>query len=163
RYDGSPLIVADGTEPPPDDPALYRPSACPGGRAPHFWLPDGSSLFDRLGPWFTLLCFREPRLVSDTGMPLSVLALDVPEARELLVVVSGVGGDHPGPAGALDHGHLLAGRVTADPDRLDPGADRLRAVEAPHASLPLRAHEEGDVVGLDVGGEVDTSSLRPRP
>ena len=28
----------------------------PGARLPHAWLPDGSSLYDQLGPGFTLLC-----------------------------------------------------------------------------------------------------------
>jgi 2-polyprenyl-6-methoxyphenol hydroxylase-like FAD-dependent oxidoreductase len=55
RYDGSPIIVPDGTSPPSDNPITYAPSACPGGRAPHLFLPDGSSLFDHFGPGFTLL------------------------------------------------------------------------------------------------------------
>ena len=46
RYDGSPIIVTDGSSPPPDHPNTYQPSACPGGRPPHAWLGDGSSLFD---------------------------------------------------------------------------------------------------------------------
>ena len=32
RYDGSPLIVPDGSVPPPDTPNSYVPTACPGGR-----------------------------------------------------------------------------------------------------------------------------------
>lgn len=55
RYDGSPLIISDGKTPPPDDRATYIPSAVPGGRAPHYWINDKDSLFDELGPWFTLL------------------------------------------------------------------------------------------------------------
>lgn len=55
RYDGSPLIVPDGTTPPPDEPNVYQPSACPGGRAPHLWLGDGRSLYDALGFEFTLM------------------------------------------------------------------------------------------------------------
>src|SRR6185437_13598681 len=55
RYDNSPIVAADGSEAPPDDSDVYRPSACPGGRAPHLWLGDGVSLFDRLGRGFTLL------------------------------------------------------------------------------------------------------------
>jgi len=55
RYDGSPIVVSDGTSPPPDLPNTYVPTACPGGRAPHAWLPDGGSLFDRFGRDFTLL------------------------------------------------------------------------------------------------------------
>lgn len=55
RYGSSPIICPDGSAPPPDDPNRYVPSACPGGRAPHAWLADGRSLFDVLGPEFTLL------------------------------------------------------------------------------------------------------------
>lgn len=90
RYDGSPLIAADGT-PPTDDPAVYTPSACPGGRAPHVWLGSGRSLFDALGPGFTLLCLRAPsddahRLrvaARQRGVPLMLVGITVPEAREL--------------------------------------------------------------------------------
>jgi 2-polyprenyl-6-methoxyphenol hydroxylase-like FAD-dependent oxidoreductase len=55
RYDGSPVIVPDGTTPPPDEPNVYTPTACPGGRAPHAWLPDGRSLFDAFNFEWTLL------------------------------------------------------------------------------------------------------------
>jgi 2-polyprenyl-6-methoxyphenol hydroxylase-like FAD-dependent oxidoreductase len=55
RYDGSPLIVPDGTQPPPDAPNQYIPTACPGGRPPHAWLDDGRSLFDLFGIDWTLL------------------------------------------------------------------------------------------------------------
>lgn len=55
RYDNSPVVAADGTQPPPEQVGEYVPSACPGGRAPHAWLADGSSLFDHFGPGFTLL------------------------------------------------------------------------------------------------------------
>ncbi|MDN4574899.1 hypothetical protein DBB29_12680 [Pandoraea cepalis] len=55
RYDGSAVIVPDGTTPPEDAPNTYTPTACPGGRPPHAWLPDGVSLFDRLGFDWTLL------------------------------------------------------------------------------------------------------------
>ncbi|HMF29472.1 MAG TPA: FAD-dependent monooxygenase, partial [Candidatus Cybelea sp.] len=55
RYDGSPVIVPDGTTPPPDEPNVYTPTACPGGRAPHAWLPDERSLFDAFNFEWTLL------------------------------------------------------------------------------------------------------------
>ncbi|MDI1269916.1 MAG: FAD-dependent oxidoreductase [Polaromonas sp.] len=55
RYDGSPLIVKDGSTPPPDDAGHYQPSASPGGRAPHAWLEDGSSLYDSFNFEWTLL------------------------------------------------------------------------------------------------------------
>lgn len=59
RYDGSPIIVSDGSEPPPDAANVYVPSACPGGRAPHAWLEDGVSLYDLFGFEWTLLRFGE--------------------------------------------------------------------------------------------------------
>lgn len=55
RYDGSPVIVADGSAPPPDAPNHYTPSACPGGRPPHAWLADGRSLYDTFNFEWTLL------------------------------------------------------------------------------------------------------------
>jgi len=55
RYIHSPLIVADGTQAPADAANTYLPSACPGGRPPHAWLPDGSSLFDHFNFEWTLL------------------------------------------------------------------------------------------------------------
>ena len=55
RYDHSPLIVADGTHAPEDAANTYTPSACPGGRPPHAWMPDGSSLFDSFNFEWTLL------------------------------------------------------------------------------------------------------------
>jgi 2-polyprenyl-6-methoxyphenol hydroxylase-like FAD-dependent oxidoreductase len=55
RYDGSPIVVADGTSPPPDAANTYVPSACPGGRPPHAWLEDGRSLFDTFHAEWTLL------------------------------------------------------------------------------------------------------------
>ncbi len=55
RYDASPLIVADGCVPPPDQPNNYVPTACPGGRPPHAWLDDGRSLYDSFNFEWTLL------------------------------------------------------------------------------------------------------------
>ena len=55
RYDGSPLIVKDGSTPPPDEAGHYQPSASPGGRAPHAWLEDGRSLYDSFNFEWTLL------------------------------------------------------------------------------------------------------------
>ncbi|TFZ05495.1 hypothetical protein EZ313_02145 [Ramlibacter henchirensis] len=55
RYDGSPIVVPDGTSPPPDTPNEYVPTACPGGRPPHAWLEDGRSLYDTFHVGWTLL------------------------------------------------------------------------------------------------------------
>ena len=91
RYDASPIVISDGTLPPPDDPFTYVPSASPGGRAPHAWLPDRSSLFDHLGPGFTLLLL--PRRKDDgdgfaaaarnARIPLTRYAVDLPEVGDL--------------------------------------------------------------------------------
>lgn len=55
RYDASPIIVKDGTLPPPDSPSIYIPTATPGGRPPHAWLEDGRSLYDLFHSEWTLL------------------------------------------------------------------------------------------------------------
>ncbi|KXU84036.1 hypothetical protein CI15_26380 [Paraburkholderia monticola] len=59
RYETSPLLVAEAGAATPDTANLYVPCARPGHRAPHVWLADGSSLYDRFGPGFTLLCIAE--------------------------------------------------------------------------------------------------------
>jgi 2-polyprenyl-6-methoxyphenol hydroxylase-like FAD-dependent oxidoreductase len=74
RYDGSPIIISDGSVPPPDAANVYLPSACPGGRAPHAWLEDGVSLYDLFGFEWTLLQFGQ--VVSD--------ARQLPEAARAL-------------------------------------------------------------------------------
>ena len=91
RYDASPLIVADGTNPPPDSAVDYVPSACPGGRAPHVWLDDGASIHDRFGKWFTLLKFGMAdtdtasfeAAASAHNVPLDIIDISEQAAREL--------------------------------------------------------------------------------
>lgn len=76
RYDGSPIIVSDGSQPPPDAANVYVPSACPGGRAPHAWLDDGVSLYDLFGFEWTLLQFGEAAS-AHAGIADAVRALGV--------------------------------------------------------------------------------------
>jgi len=114
RYDGSPAIVPDGTQPPPDSANTYVPTACPGGRPPHLWLADGRSLFDRFGLEWTLLRLgsAEGRPFIGSGLPLEVLDLKIPEARDLyradLVlirpdqIVAWRGNDDTGAAGVIE-------------------------------------------------------------
>lgn len=91
RYEGSPIVVPDGTNEPPDDARKYVPVARPGHRAPHVWLDDGDALFDRLGPDFTLLRVGEnpPNVelvvaaANAVGLPLQVLDLDEPIVAEV--------------------------------------------------------------------------------
>jgi 2-polyprenyl-6-methoxyphenol hydroxylase-like FAD-dependent oxidoreductase len=89
-YAGSPVVVPDGTPAPPDEWHRYTPTATPGARAPHVWLGDGVSIFDRFGRDFTLVRFN-PRAASDAieaaakkrSMPLAVIDVASKEARDL--------------------------------------------------------------------------------
>jgi 2-polyprenyl-6-methoxyphenol hydroxylase-like FAD-dependent oxidoreductase len=91
RYDSSPLIVKDGSTPPPDTAGSYQPSASPGGRAPHAWLADGSSLYDSFGFEWTLLVIGPsvPDLLAFAGsaaalgLDLKIVALPCPALRAL--------------------------------------------------------------------------------
>jgi hypothetical protein len=89
-YAGSPIVVSDGTSPPPDDWHRYTPSAVPGARAPHAWLADGVSIFDRFGRDFTLVRFDasvDVRPIEAAarrrGVPLELLDVASDEARDL--------------------------------------------------------------------------------
>jgi hypothetical protein len=85
-YPDSPLILYDGEEQPGYTMYDYTPSTVPGCRLPHFWMPDGRSLYDALGPDFTLLRF-DPAVdvenlvaaAAEHRVPLKVL--DVPPAN----------------------------------------------------------------------------------
>lgn len=56
-YSNSPILTDDGETPPAYSMGSFTPSTVPGCRAPHFWLPDGRSLYDAFGPAYTLLRF----------------------------------------------------------------------------------------------------------
>jgi 2-polyprenyl-6-methoxyphenol hydroxylase-like FAD-dependent oxidoreductase len=91
RYDGSPIVVADGTTPPLDKPNEYVPTGCPGGRAPHLWLDDEHSLYDAFGFEFTLvrLGAKPPdatpfrATAQAQGLPLKILDINTDKARDL--------------------------------------------------------------------------------
>ena len=91
RYDGCEIIASDGTKPPPDGPNIYHPTACPGGRAPHMWFADGTSLYDKFGFDWTLLQMGETtdgidNLVSAAkaaGMPLQITTIKDKNLRDL--------------------------------------------------------------------------------
>jgi 2-polyprenyl-6-methoxyphenol hydroxylase-like FAD-dependent oxidoreductase len=89
-YDRSPIIAYDGAEHPAYTMDSYTPSTVPGCRTPHLWRDDGGSLFDAMGPEFTLLRF-DPSVetaplqaaAERTGVPLAVLNVDAAAARGL--------------------------------------------------------------------------------
>lgn len=55
RYEHSRIIFRGDAASLPDEPNVYVPTASPGGRPPHVWLEDGSSLFDHFHSEWTLL------------------------------------------------------------------------------------------------------------
>lgn len=90
RYYTSPVVVPDGTEPPPDAANLYVSSACPGGRAPHLWVSQERSLYDLFGFEWTLLRLspaaggqRFAAEAAALGLDLKILDLATQEARDL--------------------------------------------------------------------------------
>ncbi|MFF3377245.1 FAD-dependent monooxygenase [Streptomyces sp. NPDC002680] len=147
RYSGSPICVPDGSPEPPDEPDEYVPSTWPGCRAPHVWLPDGSSVLDHFGRGFTLVVSGSadpvPLVEAARGcrVPLTVLRLADPAAAELyerpLVLVRPDG--HVGwrgrqapadPVAVLD---ILRGATVPPPDAKAPGAARtVSAGVGPH-------------------------------
>jgi len=88
-YDRSPIIAYDGSEHPPYTMDSYTPSTVPGCRTPHFWCEDGRSLYDAMGPEFTLLRFDPATDVTalraaarDKAVPLRVLDVGRREASQ---------------------------------------------------------------------------------
>jgi 2-polyprenyl-6-methoxyphenol hydroxylase-like FAD-dependent oxidoreductase len=97
-YDASPLIAYDDEAAPSYSMDGFTPSTVPGCRTPHFWLADGRSLYDAMGPEYTLLRF-DPQ--ADAGalleaaarrkLPLAVLDVQagaVPEAYRHALLIS---------------------------------------------------------------------------
>jgi len=91
RYADSPVVVDDGATAPAWDPELYQPCAKPGHRAPHVWLAEGRSLYDALGPGFTLLALGARDAEIDAlkhaaavrGVPLTVFQDADPALQDL--------------------------------------------------------------------------------
>jgi 2-polyprenyl-6-methoxyphenol hydroxylase-like FAD-dependent oxidoreductase len=90
RYEGSPLIVPDGTPEPPDTSEVYSQTARPGHRAPHAWLPDGKSTIDLFGRDYILLRF-DPKVDGEAivaaarrlGVPLRLVDIADPAIAAL--------------------------------------------------------------------------------
>jgi 2-polyprenyl-6-methoxyphenol hydroxylase-like FAD-dependent oxidoreductase len=89
-YADSPVIAYDGKAHPPYSMGRFTSSSVPGCRAPHFWLRDGRSLYDALGPNYALIRFDPTVRVSGIveaaagrGVPLIILDVDVSDAAAL--------------------------------------------------------------------------------
>jgi len=88
-YAGSPIIAYDGEQAPSYTMYDYTPSTVPGCRTPHCWLRDGRSLYDAIGPDYTLLRFdrrADPssllRAAADAGVPLALLDVEADATAE---------------------------------------------------------------------------------
>lgn len=86
-YDQSPIIAYDGAPHPPYSMGDFTPSTVPGCRTPHLWLSGGRSLYDALGPEYTLLRLDPAVAVdallaaaADRGVPLQLLDVVSDEA-----------------------------------------------------------------------------------
>jgi hypothetical protein len=82
-HESSPIVAYDGEAAPEYSMYNFTPSTVPGCRTPHVWLRDGRSLYDAMGPAFTLLRFDRSvsvaRLVDAAAVrrvPLVVVDID---------------------------------------------------------------------------------------
>ena len=73
-YDSSPIIAYDGAAQPAFTMSEFSPSTVPGCRTPHVWLSDGRSLYDAVGPEYTMLRF-------DTAIDVSPLVAAARQRR----------------------------------------------------------------------------------
>ena len=87
--DRSPIIAYDGSEHPRYTMSLFTPSTVPGCRTPHLWLDDGRSLYDAMGPDYTLLRFdarvdasRMLRAAQVRGVPMHLLDVAAHDAEQ---------------------------------------------------------------------------------
>lgn len=78
-YDESPIIAYDGATQPAYTMGSFTASTVPGCRLPHAWLEDGRSLYDLLGPDYTLVRLNPALDTSEldnaakaSGFPLTV-------------------------------------------------------------------------------------------
>ncbi|WP_051676277.1 FAD-dependent monooxygenase [Polaromonas glacialis] len=77
RYTDSPIVQQLTAAPAvPRDFLNYVPSSLPGGRAPHAWLHDGSSLFDHFGAGFTLLALPDSSASTSSAAAVQAAACD---------------------------------------------------------------------------------------
>lgn len=88
-YRDSPIVAAEPDARWIDDPVTYHPTTAPGARLPSVFLRDGTSLYDHLGPWFTVLVTGSGnadgllRAARESGVPAVEARLDDPELAPL--------------------------------------------------------------------------------
>jgi 2-polyprenyl-6-methoxyphenol hydroxylase-like FAD-dependent oxidoreductase len=89
-YDRSPIIAYDGEQAPNYTMGTFTSSTVPGCRAPHVWLEGRRSLYDAMGPDYTLLRLDPTARVAgivaaatQRSLPLAVLDVSSREASPL--------------------------------------------------------------------------------
>lgn len=90
-YEGSPIVVPDGTPRPPLQVSSYTPTSRPGSRAPHAWIGENRSTLDLFGRGFVLLRFGSQapgagplqEAAAAVHMPLEVVDLQDENAARL--------------------------------------------------------------------------------
>ena len=129
-YAASPIIAYDREAQPGYTMGEFTPSSVPGCRAPHVWLDDRRSLYDLLGPEYTLLRFDPKARIAGLleaatrrHVPLTMLDVEAPDAqalyrRNLVLVrpdqhVAWRGDDEP--ADAMDLIDLVRGARSTSP------------------------------------------------
>ena len=88
-YQNSPVVATEAISPPEPAVVTYTPSAHPGSRLPHAWLPDGRSLYDLLSEGLTVIrltASADPNPLLDSasqqGIPLNLVDLsELPDVR----------------------------------------------------------------------------------
>jgi hypothetical protein len=84
-YTDSPIIAYDGEAHPAYTMTEFTPSTVPGCRAPHLWLAGRRSLYDALGPYYTII--RSDPAADVTGL------VDAAQTRGIPLTVLDLGGD----------------------------------------------------------------------
>ncbi len=86
-YDRSPIIAYDGEQAPTYTMGTFTSSTAPGCRAPHVWLEGRRSLYDAMGPDYTLLRLDPTAHIdgivaaaAERGLPLAVFDVRSTEA-----------------------------------------------------------------------------------
>ena len=126
RYEGSSIVVPDGTPEPEDTVSTYVQTARPGHRAPHVWLTHGQSTLDLFGREFVLMRFDSSveidalsAAAKHAGVPLRIADINHDKARALyecaLVLVR-------------PDGHVVW-RANTQPDDVDALIDIVRGVQ----------------------------------
>jgi 2-polyprenyl-6-methoxyphenol hydroxylase-like FAD-dependent oxidoreductase len=88
RYVRSPITLDDGSGA-TEVADHYQPNIAPGTRLPSVFLNDGSALYDRLDPWFTLVSFGDEipegivLAANRRGVPLRSIVVADPSVRDI--------------------------------------------------------------------------------